>query len=94
VTRAPRRGDVAPAEWYDVRRASSTKPATYRCPFCGERLTAMSEHALIRPLGLGENRRHAHIACVARAREAGLLPTRSEWLRTQPRRRWWPFSRG
>ena len=54
----------------------------------------MSEHALIRPLGLGEGRRHAHIECVARAREAGQLPTRSEWLRTQPRRRWWPFSRG
>ena len=86
---------IEKADWYDIRRASSTKPATYRCPFCGRRLTAMSEHALIRPLGLGEGRRHAHIECVARAREAGLLPTRSEWLRTQPRRRWWPrISRG
>jgi len=82
------------ADWYDVRRASSTKPATYRCPFCGRRLTAMSEHALIRPLGLGQGRRHAHIECVARAREQGLLPTRSEWRTSQrPRRRprWWPF---
>ena len=76
------------------KAASSTKPATYRCPFCGARLTAMSEHALIRPLGLGEGRRHAHIECVARARKAGLLPSRTEWLATQPRRRrrWWPFS--
>jgi hypothetical protein len=82
------------ADWYDVRRASSTKPATYRCPFCGRRLTAMSEHALIRPLGLGQGRRHAHIECVARAREQGLLPTRSEWRTAhRPRRRprWWPF---
>jgi hypothetical protein len=86
---------IAKADWYDIRRASSTKPATYRCPFCGRRLTAMSEHALIRPLGLGGGRRHGNTEGVGRAREAGLLPTRSEWLRTQPRRRWWPrFSRG
>ena len=73
---------IAKADWYDIRRASSRKPATYRCPFCGRRLTAMSEHA--------------HIECVARARANGLLPTRSEWRAAQPRpaRRWWPFSRG
>jgi hypothetical protein len=84
---------VPAADWYDIRRAHSTKPATYRCPFCRERLTAMSEHALVRPLGLGEGRRHAHVACVARARDAGLLPSRSEWRAGRPRRRprWWPF---
>jgi hypothetical protein len=84
---------IPEAEWYDIRRAQSTKPSTYRCPFCGNRLPAMSVHALIRPLGLGDGRRHAHIECVARAREAGLLPTRSEWRKAQPHRRprWWPF---
>ena len=83
------------ADWYDIRPAQSLKPATYRCPFCHERLTAASRHALIRPLGLGEGRRHAHIACVARARDAGLLPSHTEWRRAQPRRRprWWPFGR-
>lgn len=95
MTRDPRPGDVPAARWYDIRRAHSNKPATYRCPFCGELLTAMSEHALIRPLGLGDGRRHAHTACVARARQAGLLPSRVEWLASQPRdrRRWWPFGR-
>jgi hypothetical protein len=84
---------IPEADWYDIRRAQSTKPSTYRCPFCGNRLPAMSVHALIRPLGLGDGRRHAHIECVARAREAGFLPTRSEWRKAQPRRRprWWPF---
>ena len=33
-----------------------------------------------------ENRRHAHIACVRKARAAGRLPSREEWLATQPRR--------
>jgi hypothetical protein len=85
---------VPAADWYEIRRAQSTKPATYRCPFCGERLTAMSEHALIRPLARGEGRRHAHTACAVRARRAGLLPSRDEWRATQPkRRRWWNRSR-
>jgi hypothetical protein len=71
------------ADWYDVRRAQSTKPATYACPFCPRKLPAFSEHVLIRPLGKGEGRRHAHLACVARAREQGRLPSRSDWLTAQ-----------
>jgi hypothetical protein len=65
-----------------MRRAHSNKPATYTCPICGQRLTAMSEHALIAPEGDMERRRHAHLQCVARAK----LPTRDDWLKTQPRR--------
>jgi hypothetical protein len=65
-----------------MRRASSRKPATYTCPFCGRRLTAMSEHALIAPEGDMERRRHAHLQCVAAAR----LPSYDDWRRTQPRR--------
>jgi hypothetical protein len=64
-----------------MRRASSRKPATYTCPFCGRRLTAMSEHALIAPEGDMERRRHAHLECVAAAR----LPSYDDWRRTQPR---------
>jgi hypothetical protein len=71
------------AEWYDVRRAQSGKPATYACPFCPRKLPAFSEHVLIRPLGRGVGRRHAHTACAARARQDGLLPSREEWLRAQ-----------
>jgi hypothetical protein len=70
-------------DWYDVRRARSNKPATYSCPFCPRKLPAFSEHVLIRPLGKGEGRRHAHLACVARAREAGRLPSRDDWLTAQ-----------
>jgi hypothetical protein len=65
-----------------MRRASSRKPATYTCPFCGRRLTAMSAHALIAPEGDMERRRHAHFECVAAAR----LPSYDDWRRTQPRR--------
>jgi hypothetical protein len=75
------------ARWYDVRRAQSTKPATYSCPFCPRRLPAFSEHVLIRPEGHGENRRHAHLACAARAREEGRLPTQAEWRAAQRRGR-------
>lgn len=83
------------AEWYDVRRAQSNKPATYSCPFCPRKLPAFSEHVLIRPLGRGDGRRHAHLACAQRAREQGRLPSREEWLRAQrgarrrTRRPWW-----
>jgi hypothetical protein len=85
---------VPAADWYEIRRAQSTKPATYRCPFCGELLAALSEHALIRPLARGEGRRHAHTACAMRARRAGLLPSRDEWRATQPKpRRWWNRAR-
>jgi hypothetical protein len=65
-----------------MRRASSRKPASYTCPICGRRLTAMSEHALIAPEGDMERRRHAHVECVAAAR----LASYEDWRRTQPRR--------
>jgi len=68
-----------------VRRAQNRKPATYRCPLCGGFLPALSEHALIAPEGDTSRRRHAHMACVARARQAGRLPARDEWQRTQPK---------
>ena len=68
-----------------MRRAQNRKPATYRCPLCGKHLPALSEHALIAPEGDSSRRRHAHTNCVMRAREAGELPTRDEWLATQPR---------
>ena len=71
--------------WYTVRRAQNRKPATYRCPFCGRHLPALSEHMLIAPEGDSSHRRHAHTECVLAARRAGRLPTRDEWLKTQPR---------
>jgi len=73
------------ARWWSMRPAHSRKPATYRCPFCGKHLPALSEHVLIAPEGDSSRRRHAHMACVLRAREAGRLPTEEEWRRTQPR---------
>jgi hypothetical protein len=73
------------ARWYAVRRAQNRKPATYRCPFCGKHLPALSEHMLISPEGDSSRRRHAHTECVLSARRAGRLPTRDEWLQTQPR---------
>jgi hypothetical protein len=73
-----------------VRRASNTKPATYRCPICGHHLAALSEHMLIFPEDDHRRRRHAHTACVMRARAQGGLVLREEWLRAQPRRApWW-----
>lgn len=71
--------------WWEVQRAQNRKPRTYRCPLCGDHLPALREHALLFPEGDRSRRRHAHLACVLRAREAGKLPTRAEWLRTQPR---------
>ena len=71
--------------WWAVRRAQNRKPATYRCPLCGGYLPALSEHALIVPEGDSSRRRHAHIKCVAAARKAGRLPSRDEWLKTQPK---------
>ena len=78
------------ARWWSVRRAQNRKPATYRCPFCGNYLPALSEHVLVVPEGDSSRRRHAHADCALAARRAGKLPTREEWLRTQPRRpsRW------
>jgi hypothetical protein len=74
------------ARWWSVRRAQNRKPATYRCPFCGGFLPALSEHVLIAPEGDQGRRRHAHTRCAVRAREQGRLPARDEWLASQPRR--------
>ena len=41
----------------------------------------MSEHALIAPEGDMEQRRHAHLACVAAAK----LPSFEDWKKTQPK---------
>ena len=71
--------------WWVARRAGNRKPATYRCPLCGQLLPALSEHMLIIPEGDSSRRRHAHTACVMAARRAGRLPTREEYERTQPR---------
>jgi hypothetical protein len=68
-----------------MRPAQNRKPATYRCPLCGNFLPALSEHMLIVPEGDAGKRRHAHSSCVMRARKAGRLPTRDEWQSTQPR---------
>ncbi len=75
----------ARAKWWTIRRAQNLKPATYRCPLCGGHLPALSEHVLITPEGDSSRRRHAHSKCVMAARKAGRLPTREEYLRTQPR---------
>jgi hypothetical protein len=80
------RPSIVVARWYEIRRAQSRKPATYSCPFCPRKLPAFSEHVLIRPEGQGDGRRHAHLACVAKARAAGKLPSESEWRATQSRR--------
>ncbi len=77
--------DIDTARWWVVRRAQNRKPATYRCPLCGQHLPAFSEHMLIVPEGDSSRRRHAHAECVMRARQAGRLPTRGEWQRAQPR---------
>jgi hypothetical protein len=74
----------APRYW-TLRRAQNHKPATYRCPLCGNHLPALSEHILLYPEGKAEGRRHAHTQCVQKARQAGKLPSRDEWLKTQPK---------
>ena len=80
--------EVTDPRWWELRRAQNLKPATYTCPLCGELLPSMTDHVLLFPEGDHSLRRHAHIECVRRAREAGRLPSRSEWKRTQPRRGW------
>lgn len=67
-----------------MRPAQNRKPATYRCPFCGKHLPALSEHVLIAPEGEMSRRRHAHTDCVIAERKAGRLPSEEEWRRTQP----------
>ncbi len=74
-----------PVRWWSLRRAQNLKPATYRCPFCGKHLPALSEHMLISPEGDSSRRRHAHTACVLAERKAGRLPTEEDWRRAQPR---------
>lgn len=79
-----------------MRGAQNRKPATYRCPFCDRYLPALSEHVLLMPEGDPSRRRHAHTDCVLAEREAGRLPTREEWRRSQPgprRERRSPFER-
>jgi hypothetical protein len=77
------RPDFRAARWYAMRPARSTKPATYRCPLCGRHLPALSEHLLVLPEGDASRRRHAHTACVMKARKAGRLPLRED---VEPRR--------
>jgi hypothetical protein len=64
--------------WWTVRPAQNLKPATYRCPFCGKLLPALSEHVLVMPEGDAKRRRHAHTECVLAERRAGRLPLRDE----------------
>jgi hypothetical protein len=71
------------ARWYAMRPARSAKPATYRCPLCGRLLPALVEHTLVLPEGDPSLRRHAHTACVVKARRAGRLALREE---VEPRR--------
>ena len=72
--------------WWTVRTAQNRKAATYRCPFCGQFLVALSAHMLLMPEGDARRRRHAHTACVAAERRAGRLPLHEDWLRGQPAR--------
>src|SRR5919204_5536020 len=78
--------NLGDARWWSLRRAQSGKPATYRCPLCGQHLHAMSEHVLIAPEGDADRRRHAHTECVRSAREAERLPSYDEWRKLEPRR--------
>jgi hypothetical protein len=86
---------LPPAPWWTVRRAANRKPSTYRCPICGHLLPALSEHMLIAPEGDSRRRRHAHTACVLRARRSGQLKLREDWQAQQPRpASWWDRLRG
>jgi hypothetical protein len=58
------RSSPSPDRWQVVRPARSLRPATYRCPFCGRLLHAMSDHLIVAPDGDISRRRHAHIECV------------------------------
>ena len=80
--------------WWEMRPAQSRQPKTYVCPICHGPLLAMAPNTLLFPEGDRERRRHAHTACVARQRKAGLLPTKAEWERSlrpagAERRPWW-----
>ena len=72
-----------------ARRTAS--PSTYRCPLCGQQLPALSEHMLLFPEGDHSRRRHAHTACVMRARQdGGCRPAMSGRGRPMPAARWPP----
>ena len=71
-------------EWWSVRRAQSSRPVSYRCPFCDRQLHAMSEHLVIAPEGDVDRRRHAHVECVLEARRAGTFRTYDEWRGARP----------
>jgi hypothetical protein len=75
TAKSPRFGD---SRWYAVRPAANRKPATYRCPLCGDLLPALSSHMLVLPEGDPARRRHAHTRCVVKARAAGRLPLRED----------------
>jgi len=81
---ARRPAENEPVRWWSMRPAQNRMPATYRCPFCGKHLPALSEHVLIAPEGEMGRRRHAHTDCVLAERKAGRLPSEEEWRRTQP----------
>jgi hypothetical protein len=69
-----------------VRAAQNLKPVTYRCPFCHELLPSMKPHVLVVPEGDVRRRRHAHTECALAEKRAGRLPSRDQWLATQPRK--------
>ena len=69
--------------WWTIRTAQNRKPATYRCPLCGNQLPSLQPHMLITPEGDASRRRHAHSACVMAARKQGRLPTQAEWRAAQ-----------
>jgi hypothetical protein len=71
--------------WWSIRAAQNNKPSTYSCPLCGRNLPALKPHVLLVPEDDGSRRRHAHTKCAAAAREAGKLPTKREWRKTQPK---------
>jgi hypothetical protein len=77
---------VEKTSWWTLRRARSNKPATYRCPFCGELLHAMSEHVVIAPEGDVDRRRHAHLSCVRAERAAGRFRLYDD-VRSEPAQR-------
>ena len=78
------------ARWWEVRPAANRRPATYRCPICNRFLPALSAHMLLFPDGDHSRRRHAHTACVLRARASGALPLKEDWNAQQPANPgWW-----
>jgi hypothetical protein len=52
----------------------------------------MKAHVLVLPEGDASRRRHAHTECALAEKRAGRLPSRDEWLATQPRKPG-PFAR-